>query len=426
MPGFRIISIVVASFLCLNLSAQFENIVFNDHIYVPNVKTVQLHLAGLPNSLPFYEIGKPASLHLSFDDLDGVPKYYTYRIIHCDMNWNPSDLMYHEYATGFENEEIFDFAYSVTTRIQYAHYQVRIPNRNTELTKSGNYLIVVHEEGDMQRPVLSRRFVVVEPPVITMRLIRTRPANVSKMNTHQEIRFDIDTKQLLIRDPKSDIVCTVLQNGRWDNAITGLTSRFEKGTLLTFDYLDKVSFAAGKEFRSIDLRSTQYRGEGIFELEKVDNYMRLIGKLDRPRVTEPFFSKVDLNGKFVISTTDYPDSPDPELRSDYVETIFTLETGRKYDEDIYVFGGLTDFELRDEFRMTYDPNYQSYSTAAWLKQGFYDYIYVIGNADGSADETTLEGHWFESTNDYSLLVYYRPFGARYDRVVGVTTFEWGR
>lgn len=403
-----------------------QEIYFKDHIYVPNVRTAQLNLFGLPNSLPIYVMGKPAALILSFDDMDADFKYYTYQLVHCDMFWNPSNLMYHEYATGFENEEIMEYAASITTRIPFVNYRLTLPNRNTELTKSGNYMLIVHENGDIGKPVLSRRFVVLDPPVITMRMVKVRPSNVSRMNTHQEIRFDIDTKELRVRDPKTEIMATILQNGRWDNAVGDLRSRHEQGSLLVFDYLDKIVFPAGKEFRSVDIRSTEFRGEGVFSLEKFEGHIRSLGKLDRVRSTEPYFSKSDINGQFLISSSDYPNREYYDLRCDYVEHIFTLETGRKYEQDVYVFGDLTDWGLKEEFRMYYDEEYASYTTGAFMKQGFYDYIYVLGNADGSPDETTLEGDWYESTNDYTLIVYYRPFGARYDRAVGATSFEWGR
>ena len=420
---------VLSLCLCLIIAgsslAQYDNLVFGDNIYVPNIKTVQLNLIGLPNSLPIYELGKPAALELSFDDLDNNVRYYTYTLIHCDMFWNPSNLVFHEYARGFEQEEIIDQQNSIGTRIPFGHYRINIPNRNTEITISGNYLLVVYEEGDTDRPAFSKRFVVIEPPVIGIRMIKVRPGDVAKMNTHQEIRFDIDTKELNVRDPKNEIMCTVLQNGRWDNALYDIRSRFENGPLLVFNYMDKIVFPAGKEFRSIDLRSTQYRGEGVFSMEKVDGYVRVLAKLDKPRVFDPYFSKIDLNGQFVIQSTDYPNPEFFNLRSDYVETIFTLES-RKYDEDVYIFGALSDWSLKEEFRMTYDEAYGSYQGNVFLKQGFYDYIYVLANADATADEATIEGNWYESTNDYTLIVYYRPFGARYDRAIAASSFEWGR
>lgn len=416
--------------LCLTSAfisnAQYDDIYFHDVTYVPNVRTVQLHLSGLPISLPIYELGKPLALQLSFDDLDADSKYYTYTLIHCDKYWNRSDLMFHEYARGFEHEEILDFTFSIGTSIKYTHYRLQFPNRNTELLISGNYLLVVLEGGDWSRPVFTKRFVVVEPPVVGVRVMRVRPADVAKSNTHQEIRFEIETKELNLRDPKNEISCSILQNGRWDNSINDIRSRFENGTLLVFNYFDKMVFPAGKEFRGIDLQSTRFRGEGVFALERADgNYVRAIARLDKPKALDPYFSRLDMNGQFVIRTKDFQNTMEHELRSDYIETVFTLETGREYDEPVFVFGEMTDWNLKEEFRMVYDPELRSYMTAAFLKQGWYDYIYVLANVDGTADEATIEGNWYESTNDYTILVYYRPFGARYDRAIAATTFEWG-
>jgi hypothetical protein len=126
----------------------------------------------------------------------------------------------------------------------------------------------------------------------------------------------------------------------------------------------------------------------------------------------------------VISTSDYRDVDD-NSRADYIECVWTLETGEELFEEVFVFGGLSDWRLKDEFRLTYDPAYKAYMGSAFLKQGFYDYVYALGNMDGSADETTLEGDWYESTNDYTIIVYYRPFGTRYDRAIAATTFAWG-
>jgi len=398
---------------------------YDNEVFVPNIKTVQFNLKGLQNSFPIYELGKPARLQLSFDDLDADSKYYTYTFIHCDRNWQPTDLMFQEYVRGFEHEQILDFENSIGTRIPYTHYNLVFPNRNTEITKSGNYMIVILEQSDWDRPILMRRFVVIEPPEVSIDIIRAQPGDVAKVNTHQEIRYQINTQDLQVRDPKNEISCTILQNGRWDNAIYDVRSRFENGTMLVFNYMDKIVFPAGKDFRSVDLRSTKYLGEGVFSLENVEGHVRAVVKLDKPRTFSPYFTKIDLNGQFVIATTDYPDVQYPDLRADYVETVFTLETGREYDEEVFVFGGLTEWQLQERFRLRYEPEFESYVGAGFVKQGFYDYIYVLANADGTPDESTLEGNWYEATNDYTLIVYYRPFGSRYDRAIAATTFEWG-
>ncbi len=114
------------------------------------------------------------------------------------------------------------------------------------------------------------------------------------------------------------------------------------------------------------------------------------------------------------------------LEADYVKVLFTLKVDKPYDSDVYLFGGFTNWALQDKYKMTYDPAHQAYFADVLLKQGFYDYIYVLANEDGSADETTIEGNWYEATNDYTILIYHTPFGSRYDELVAAVTVPSSR
>jgi hypothetical protein len=61
----------------------------------------------------------------------------------------------------------------------------------------------------------------------------------------------------------------------------------------------------------------------------------------------------------------------------------------------------------------------------YLKQGFYDYLFVAVPHDQpeKMDFEMIEGNAFETENDYNFLVYYRPINERYDKLVGVFTFN---
>ena len=57
-----------------------------------------------------------------------------------------------------------------------------------------------------------------------------------------------------------------------------------------------------------------------------------------------------------------------------------------------------------------------------LKQGYYNYYYaVVPKETNEIDLDRLEGNSQETENEYTILVYYRPFGTRYDQLVGVST-----
>ncbi|MEZ4949342.1 MAG: hypothetical protein R2784_08145 [Saprospiraceae bacterium] len=61
-----------------------------------------------------------------------------------------------------------------------------------------------------------------------------------------------------------------------------------------------------------------------------------------------------------------------------------------------------------------------------LKQGFYSYQYVMVDKDGNKDFETLEGNDYQTENEYTIIIYYHPFGARYDQVIAAQTFESDR
>jgi hypothetical protein len=112
------------------------------------------------------------------------------------------------------------------------------------------------------------------------------------------------------------------------------------------------------------------------------------------------------------------------LESEYASVLFSLASpGEMHESDVYIFGGLTDWQLKPQFKMTYNPAVNAYVAKVPLKQGYYNYIYAVlpkGAAQPDFEET--EGDWYETENLYTILIYYRPFGGRYDRLIGVYSF----
>ena len=68
--------------------------------------------------------------------------------------------------------------------------------------------------------------------------------------------------------------------------------------------------------------------------------------------------------------------------------------------------------------MTFDAAGTKYFNSLFLKQGVYDYTYVWVDKTGKPDINALEGSYFETENDYQILVYYRPSGSRWEELVG--------
>lgn len=408
--------------LPLLLRAQLEDIKNYDYVYVDNIKSVRFHLDGLLLTYPIVDLGSSTPLVLSFDDLDGDVKDYSYRLVHCDRDWQPSQLNTMEYLDGFTEELIDNFQYSFKTVQLFTHYRLFLPNNDMRWTISGNYLLVVYEDEGDKIPVITRRFVVVDPKIqIQPRLVR--PSQVSKSRTHQEIDFSVDHQRLDIRSPQIEVRAAVLQNGRWDNAVTDLKPFFTRTNELVFDYQDKIVFPAGREFRYLDLRSLRFRSENISAIESYRDGYEVILYKDEKRTNQSFFTREDINGKFVIESYDQQDF---DLSSDYADVLFTLYSPAELGGDVYLLGAISDWQPKEEFKMIYNPAINGYVVKVLLKQGYYEYAYgVMPDVEGARtlDMSETEGNSYETQNDYTIIVYYRPFGSRYDQVIGAVTFD---
>lgn len=396
-----------------------QDFVRYNNVYQPTIKSVLFTIPGLYTSAPIVNLGG-GRLYLSFDELANDARYLRYRIEHCNRDWTPSDLEQMEFMEGFNDEELRTVEFSVNTRVPYAHYELQIPNQDFRWTKSGNYLLHVYDE-DTGEPMLTRRFMVMENIVKVIATLK-KPADVSKINTHHEIEFTVNHKDFPISNPRQEVSATVLQNYRWDNAITGVEPYLVQPDELVFNYLDRLVFPAGKEFRSVDIRNLRFPSQNVAEVDRFASTPEVKMKPDKKRTYQNYHLEPDINGWFVIKTNEDDDS---DVEADYAHILFSLESAQPlFDQDVYLVGGFCDWQINPAYKMEYEDRYSAYFGEAILKQGVYDYIYAAVPKDGGTpDFEILEGNWHETENYYTILIYYRPFGQRYDRLIGVTTIS---
>lgn len=392
-------------------------------IYTPNIKSVKFYVDGIFLSLPIVSLNSGTQLILEFDDLEGGVKDFYYSVYLCDKDWNLSSLSDMEYIDGFTEELIRDYAFSFKSMTNYTHYSLAIPNADMRWTKSGNYVIQVYDRDRDMELVLSRRFIVSESKVgIDPRLVK--PSVVSKSRTHQEIDFDVDLRQMNVRNPRMEISASILQNGRWDNAVLNIAPMFVKGEILSFDHRDKIVFQGGKEFRDLDLRSLRLRDDKISLIERDQEGFRAVMFKEHKRSNQLALSFNDLNGNFIIEDQDK--RGDSQLTGDYVDILFALDLPPTLDKDIYLMGAFTDWKLDEQYRMVYNQAVNAYVGTTKLKQGYYDYNFVTtpaGEKNQVPSFEDIEGNSFDTENKYTIIIYYRGFGDRYDRILGVATFQ---
>lgn len=416
--NYLLFCFVIAQLMAFGQDTDLKNY---NHIYNDQIKTVRFHLDGVFLSYPIIDLNSSAQLLLSFDDLNEEVLDYVYTITHCNKDWKPSELDEMDYLDGFNGERIETYDFAFNTLTDYTHYELLLPNNDINWLVSGNYILNVFEDNEDLTPVITRRFMVAESLMqISSNIV---PANKSsKFRTHQEIDFSVNFKGVDLENPQREVSAYVLQNGRWDNAITDIKPLFTKQEVMLFDYQDKIIFPAGKEFRFLDLRTFRYQRDKIADIQRMDTYFDVVVEKEGSRAFENFQSYRDINGNFVI---EHLERNRPDLSGDYAKVFFTAGVSQTLlDTEVYVFGAMTDWQLKDEFKMTYNPAVGAYVAQAWLKQGFYNYYFVtVPEGEKTIDLEEFEGNWHQTENDYTILVYYRPFGARYDRLVAVRTMS---
>jgi hypothetical protein len=397
-----------------------------DYTYVPHIRSVQFKGTQKQTSnFPVVQLNR-GNLFFSFDDLTEQQLEYTYRVIHCDRNWKPTNLPVEEYVDGFDYEEIRNAAFSRNTYTDYVHYELQIPNRRYQWLISGNYLLVVYE-GDRNNgvPVITRRFMVAEQTVDVGIQVK-RPIKVSKLNTHQEFDFFVNYEEFPIGNPLQEITATVLQNGRWSTAIADLKPNFISNYRMNFNFQDRVIFPAGKEFRNFDIRSLEYTSRWVHSIDLKPFGTDVILRMQRSRKNQNYTFLPDLNGSFFITNNDndFQYNRDADVTADYANVVFALEIEPiEDDREIYAIGSFSGWQPLPEYKLEYDPVNEIYTNQELFKQGYYDYIYAVLGNDG-LDSEQLEGNNYQTVNNYQILIYYRDFSGRYDRLIAAKTFEF--
>ncbi len=396
-----------------------------DMIYMPNIGGVKLFMAGNQMGYPMINLGASMALELHFDDLDGNIKNYNYTYQLCDADWQPADLSPLDYMQGFTQGRLNQYRVSSIAKTKYVHYQALLPNSDCTPTKSGNYLLKVFLNGDTSRLAFTKRLLILKNSVPVGAKI-TQPFNTQLFRTHQKVQFTIDKTKLDVMSPMQQLKIVVLQNYRWDIASTGMQPVFMRGNLYEYSNEQDCVFPAGREFRWVDLRSFRFQSERVdsANLNKIpfDVYL----KPDPARAQMRYLYYQSLGGFFEISATDVNNA---WQQGDYanVHFIFVPSNFQPFpDKHVYIVGELTGYRYNDATRLDYNAEKGMYEKTLLLKQGYYSYTYVtkdIKTKNAKPDATDTDGNYWETENNYTILVYYRSLGGRSDELVGAATIN---
>ena len=375
-----------------------------------HIKTVVFR-GPTEDQFPVIQLGE--KMTLEFDDLTASEQDYYYKIVHCDYDWTPSQLLKSQYLNGTDNQRIIDYENSYTTLQPYSNYRLTIPNQNVGLKVSGNYLLEIYNmHGELQ---FSRRFVVYKDLVRVGGTVK-RSRDFAFLNEKQVVQFRINTAGFPVVNPKKEVKVVIIQNYFWPTAIYNIEPQFTLGTELVYKYDQETSFYGGNEFLNFDTKDLRSPTFAISKIEFKDLYHHYLFTNEFRR-DQPYTYFPDINGDFVVRTLQ---GDDVSREAEYSKVHFSLPYSNEIGLDrVYVFGKFNNYALEEENLMTFNSDNGKMELTLPIKQGFYNYKYVVERDGGLVDLNFVGGNFHFTENNYLILVYYRDFGDLHDSIIGI-------
>ena len=368
---------------------------------------------------PVITKGSNELITLYFDKLSLEEPRLRYRLIHCSADWQKDNLSEIEYLDGFNDQLIENYRFSQNTTVGYVHYSLSLPNDQVRPKVSGNYAAEVYYENYPDEPLLQACFSVVEPRV-SIKAEVSGNTDIDIHRSHQQLRLEIDHAALSLRDPLNEIIVTVSQNNRPDNRRPHVKPTFVNPNRLIYDHNRDLIFEAGNEYRRMEIISKRFGGMNVDRVYYEKPNFHAILQPDVPRADHTWQYDKDQNGRFFIKNTD---AYEPDVEADYFMVHFVLIPfpGKEASERLFLNGNFT-YNNHENYELKFDRISGTYQQAVLLKQGAYNYQYLTSSPVGLTVAKT-EGNYYETNNEYMIMVYHRASGSRYDKLIGWKKIE---
>jgi len=403
---------------CINLYSQ---LIYRTQIFNPQLKTLQIAMQGEKMGLPIIELNNENSLHISFDEMSHEAHSYSYKVMHCNADWTLSNLNSNEYLSGFTTGNITDFNLSTTTTFLYTHYQITLPNDNMGFKISGNYVLIIYEDNEVEKPLAQACFSILEPRVGISATIRGNTD--TELNERlQQLDFEVNLNGYSVRDAASEFKVVIRQNNRLDNQVTNIKPTFLSNSTLSYINNKSLIFDGGYEYHRFDISSVYAAGEGVETIRYNKTRYEALLYPTKIQTSKTYMQEMDVNGKYVVNLQN---AQDDNIEADYIVVNFNLAAKQPFFDGQIYLGGEFNFNLmNDVSRMKYDMEKSAYVQSVLLKQGGYNYQYwFLPKGEQKATAEKVEGSYWQTRNEYTIYVYHKAWGERYDKLVGVEIVE---
>ena len=414
----RYLLLIFSILFSLNSTSQ---VIYRTQIMNSNIKTLKVVVSGEKMGLPIIELNGQNTLSLQFDEMSHEAHSYSYKVLHCNADWTISNLNSSEYLSGFTTANITETKLSVNTTFLYTHYNFHLPNEDIGFKISGNYVVIVYEDNEVDKPIAQACFSIFETKVNVNATVRGN-TDTELNGRLQQIDFDLNLNGYSVRDAATEIKVLIQQNNRIDNQIFDIKPTFLSGSKLSYINNRNLIFEGGSEYHRFDISSVYAAGTGVsgirFQQPSYNAYLFD----DKIQASKSYTQDMDVNGQFVVNVQN---SQDDDVEADYMYVHFNLPTNQPFfDGHLYLGGDFNYNQLNETSRLKYEINKGSYFGTILLKQGGYNYQYwFVPKGERKASTTRVDGSYWQTSNQYSIYVYHRAWGERYDKLVGIKVIE---
>lgn len=367
--------------------------------------------------LPVIQLGSDDKIEIRFDEMSHESHNFSYTVMHCNADWTASSIVGTEYIRGFTTSNITDTERSINTHHLYTHYRFTIPNDEMDLKISGNYVVFIFEDNQRDRPLAQVCFSVVEPRVSVQATVRPN-TDIEINGRFQQLDFEINLAGYPVRDPMNELKVLVRQNNRTDNEVFVPKPSFISGSRLSYKNNRSLIFEGGNEYHGFDISSIYAASQGVENI-RFRNHQHEATLSTNTIRRGVYQHQFDVNGRFRIN---YQDAfRNVHTESDYILVHFSLDTKNPFfDGQLFIGGEFNHQQMNEKVRMDWDNASAMYRQSVLLKQGGYNFQYwFVPKGRTAATVERVEGSYWQTGNEYTIYVYHRAWGERYDKLIGV-------
>ena len=372
-----------------------QNLVFTQSTIV---KSIKVKSNGHLKSNFIFD--KNDVINISFDIFGKKKGDYYYTITHCDYKWNSSDISKFEYIDGYDDIRISNYFFSQNTYQSYTNFNFQIPNQRLKIKLDGNYIINVFDQNNNQ---IFQRKIVVKDNIYNGIINITRSKEIIDSPYSQNLQVVFNNLDNVIFNSTSDYKLFIVKNNNLKSSKIFSIPRLQTGLKLIYDNL---KFEGGSEYLYFDSKNILLTSN---EIKRVD-FKKIYNTTLYTDFEESVYTlQPDLNGTFILNA----DCFEKNICADYSNVIFSLKTNKNYENDIFIIGEFNNNVLSEKYKMKKETkNY--YTKDIVLKQGLYNYKYVVKTKNGFKD---LSNFW-QTENNYKAILYEKKINDRYYKIIG--------